>query len=57
MREIFEQWCVVQFGAHMKALLVDFDEEDGYVDQYINGIWLGFNGGCSCADAVYIAEQ
>lgn len=44
MRELFEKFAVSHFGDHIKALLKDFDEEDGYHDQIINGMWIGFCG-------------
>lgn len=45
MKKIFEEWIVKQFGDHIKDKLKDFHNEDGYADQTINGMWIGFNAG------------
>ena len=43
MKDLFEKWVVSHFGDHIKSSL-DFDEEDGYLDRTINGMWIGFCG-------------
>ena len=49
MKSKFEEWVVTQFGDHIKKSLVDFHEEDGYHDQIINAMWIGFNAGAALA--------
>lgn len=44
MKELFERFAISHFGDHIKPLLLDFHEEDGYHDQTINAMWIGFNG-------------
>lgn len=45
MKKIFEEWIIKQMGDHVKPLLEKFHDEDGYADQTINAMWLGFNAG------------
>jgi hypothetical protein len=45
IKELFEVWIVKQMGNHVKPLLNDFHKEDGYTDQTINAMWIGFNAG------------
>jgi len=44
MRELFEKWVVSHFGGHVKDVLSEFDEEEGYIDPVVNAMWIGFNG-------------
>lgn len=44
MKKLFEKWAITHFGKHIESALKDFDEEDGYQDQLINAMWIGFNG-------------
>jgi len=44
MKELFEKWAVTHFGKHIESVFADFDEEDGYHDQILNAMWIGFNG-------------
>ena len=44
MKEKFEEWVVAQFGEKMKELFA-YDEKNGYVDQVVNAMWIGFNAG------------
>lgn len=44
MKELFEKWVITHFGEKFKEDLQGFDEEDGYPDQIINAMWIGFNG-------------
>ena len=44
-RKIFEVWVLEQFGKNGKVMLGNFHEEDGYEDQTINAMWIGFNAG------------
>ncbi|MBS3796699.1 hypothetical protein [Pseudoalteromonas sp. BDTF-M6] len=41
----FERWIITQFGEHIKRKLADFDIEDGYHDETINAMWIGFCAG------------
>jgi len=43
MKDLFEKWIVSHFGESVKKNLA-FDEEDGYLDQAVNAMWIGFNG-------------
>ena len=52
MRKIFEEWVVKQMGEHVRPLLNNYHDEDGYSDQTINAMWIGFNGGVELADIV-----
>ncbi len=52
IKTTFETWMVKQFGNAIKRLLEDFHEEDGYADQNINGMWIGFNAGVELADNI-----
>ncbi len=45
MKKVFEKWIIKKMGNHVKQLLIDFDEEDGYADQTVNAMWIGFNAG------------
>ena len=49
MRDLFEEWLVRQMGDHVKAYFNEFSE-DGYADNNINCMWLGFNAGVELAD-------
>ncbi len=51
MRKLFEEWVVKQFGKNAK-LLLDYDKEDGYTDQDINSMWIGFNAGVELGPAL-----
>ena len=44
MKELFEKWAVSHFGKHLEALFKNFDKEDGYQDETLNAMWIGFNG-------------
>lgn len=44
MKELFEKWVISHFGGLIEYHLDDFDEEEGYADQSINALWIGFNG-------------
>jgi len=44
-RKIFEVWVLEQFGKNGKVMLGNFHEEDGYSDETINAMWIGFNAG------------
>lgn len=50
MKELFETWVVKQFGESTKALLTDYSDSDGYADEHIQGLYLGFNGGYMVAN-------
>ncbi|MFA6063861.1 MAG: hypothetical protein WC736_14840 [Gallionella sp.] len=45
LKSQFEEWLPRQFGTHIKDKMKGFDEEDGYHDQMINAMWIGFNAG------------
>ena len=44
MKEKFEEWIIRQFGPEAKVLLDEGFNENGYVDETINAMWIGFNG-------------
>ena len=48
-RKLFQEWYIKSFGASTTSLLADFHDEDGYADQYINALWIGFNAGLELA--------
>jgi hypothetical protein len=41
----FETWIKANFGDNISPRLEEFDIEDGYQDQTINAMWIGFNAG------------
>jgi hypothetical protein len=47
MKKCFEVWIVLQLGDKIRKELLSFDLEDGYTDQIVNAMWVGFNGGSS----------
>ena len=51
-KRAFEFWMSEQFGSNIKPQLTNFHFEDGYADQNINAIWIGFNGGILMADDI-----
>lgn len=52
MKDLFEKWIVKQFGKSIKPRLEMFHDEDGYADQDINMIWIGFNAGVELSPLV-----
>ncbi|WP_158683778.1 hypothetical protein [Pseudoalteromonas sp. T1lg22] len=46
----FERWALQQFGSQIQSRLAGFDIEDGYHDELINAMWIGFNAGLLLAD-------
>ena len=44
MKDKFEEWLIKQFGEEVKSRFV-YDEKNGYVDQIVNAMWIGFNAG------------
>ncbi|MCJ0814930.1 hypothetical protein [Vibrio vulnificus] len=49
-KQKFETWIISQFGKHIENKLAQFDEEDGYHDEVINAMWIGFNAGLLLAE-------
>ncbi len=47
MKEQFEVWIKTQFGDRITPKLLEFDIEDGYADEVINAMWVGFNAGAA----------
>tara|TARA_B100001059_G_C17712565_1_gene516283 strand:- start:659 stop:832 length:174 start_codon:yes stop_codon:yes gene_type:complete len=45
IKEKFELWILNHFGHHMRHSLKAFDNENGYQDEMLNAIWVGFNAG------------
>ena len=39
----FEAWILTQFGKDKKLMLSK--QNDAYVDELINSLWIGFNAG------------
>jgi len=44
VQELFEKWAVFQFGDGMKYRFL-FDRKDGYKDEDVNALWVGFCAG------------
>lgn len=49
-KKLFESWVICQFGENIKIKLEPFHSEDGYLDETINAMWIGFNAGIELAD-------
>jgi len=45
VKNLFEEWLTKQMGDHVKKYFVEFHNDDGYSDQVINAMWLGFCAG------------
>jgi len=45
IKQVFEEWLIHQMGTHVMPMLNNFDIEDGYHDETINAMWIGFNAG------------
>ncbi len=52
-KELFEEWITNQFGVSTVLRLEDFHDEDGYTDQTINAVWLGFNAGVALSPLLH----
>lgn len=44
-KDLFEQWLICQFGEGIKARIAQFDIKEGYADETINTLWVGFSAG------------
>ena len=51
MNQTFEKWLLSNFGDDVQTVLSEtqYDAQTGYSDEYINAIFLGFNGGVQTA--------
>lgn len=47
MRKIFEKWFSAQFPTH--GNLLEYDVVDGYVDEHISAVFIGFCAGLMLA--------
>lgn len=45
LKKVFESWFIKQFKAKNKILLEPFNEKDGYGDDFVNSLWIGFVAG------------
>jgi len=45
MNEEFERLMIAHFGEKVESVLCGFDEDDGYPDETINSMWIGFKLG------------
>jgi PHP family Zn ribbon phosphoesterase len=50
VKDLFEIWIVKQFGEDIKVLMKDYSDSEGYSDEHIQGLYLGFNGGFMVAN-------
>ena len=44
-KDLFEQWLICQFGEGIKSRIALFDIKEGYADETINTLWIGFSAG------------
>jgi len=51
-KKIFEQWILHQFDNCHLALLNDFHHTNGYPNEIVNAMWVGFNGGIAISDTI-----
>lgn len=52
MNKVFEKWFVAQFGDKTKVLLSR--DGDGYTDQEVNAMFIGFNAGARLSEAALL---
>jgi hypothetical protein len=53
-RKLFEEWLIEQMGEQIKTMIDPdkFHKEDGYNNQDINFMWVGFNAGIEIAPLI-----
>ena len=51
-KAVFEVWIVKKLGDHIKPMLDDFDEKDGYKNTVVSAMWVGFNAGVELHDLI-----
>jgi len=50
-KELFESWFIAQFKAESKILLKPYDDKNGYCDDSVNSLWVGFRAGYKLHDS------